>query len=150
MMAEENTKEIENDEVTLQTHEEIDHTLCGELEALEKGYAKVILHTTEAMGADSHGLVHGGFIFGAADYAAMAAVNEPNVLLSGSNTAFLAPVRVGDEVMFEAKARQTEGRRRDVIVTAFAYEVKVFEGEFHTVITENHVLNISLVNEDEA
>jgi len=150
MMVVEKNEELESDEVSLKTHEEIDKMLCGELDDLREGYAHVTLHTTEAMRADSHGLVHGGFIFGAADYAAMAAVNEPNVLLSGSSSAFLAPVRVGDEVTFEAHARQTEGRRRDVNVTAYAYEVKVFEAEFNAVITENHVLNISLLNEDEA
>lgn len=149
-MAEEVIEEIESEEVFLNTHELIDRSLCGDIEVLEKGYALVKLHTTEAMRADEHGLVHGGFIFGAADFAAMAAVNEPNVLLSGSTSVFLAPVRVGDEVSFEAKVRQTEGRRRDVVVIALSYEVKVFEAEFKTVVTENHVLNISLLNEDEA
>ncbi len=149
-MEEEIVEEIESEEVFLKTHESIDRSLCGDIDKLEKGYALVKLRTTETMRADEHGLVHGGFIFGAADYAAMAAVNEPNVLLSGCTSVFLAPVRVGDEVSFEAKVRQTEGRRRDVIVTALSYDVKVFEAEFKTVVTENHVLNISLLNEDDA
>jgi acyl-coenzyme A thioesterase PaaI-like protein len=150
-MAEEVNEQNEPEEVLLQTHELINHALCGDLEKLEKGYALVRLQTTEDMRADKLGLVHGGFIFSAADFAAMAAVNEPNVVLSGSSSRFLAPVRVGDEVVIEAKVRQTEGRKRNVIVTAFAYEVKVFEAELKTVVTENHVLKLSLLNkEDEA
>lgn len=148
-MAEKAKNKVESEEIVLQTHELINHALCGDLEKLEKGYALVHLHTTEDMRADDLGLVHGGFIFSAADFAAMAAVNEPNVVLAGSNSHFLAPVRVGDEVIVEAKVRQTEGRKRNVYVTAFTFEVKVFEAEFKTVVTEKHVLKLSLLNEED-
>jgi len=136
----------DREEVYLQTHLMIDRTLSGDLEKLEKGYAQVKLLTTEDMRADSVGLVHGGFIFSAADFAAMAAVNEPNVVLAGANCQFLAPVRIGDEVIFEAHVRHSEARKRNVTVTAFAYEVKVFEAEFKTVVTDKHVLKLSLLH----
>lgn len=142
---EEAYESVEN-EVILQTHLMIDRSLSGDLEKLEKGYSKVVLVTTEDMRADSVGLVHGGFIFSAADFAAMAAVNEPNVVLAGANCQFLAPVRVGDEVVFEAKVRHSEARKRNVIVTAYSYDVKVFEAEFKTVVTEKHVLKLSLLH----
>lgn len=154
-MAEENApveeiiEQEEGETVYLQTHELINHTLSGDLQKLEKGYAKVKLITNEDMRADEVGLVHGGFIFSAADFAAMAAVNEPNVVLAGSQCQFLAPVRVGDEVLFEAKVRHKEGRKRNVIVTAYAYDIKVFEAEFKTVVTERHVLKLSLLNEED-
>jgi acyl-CoA thioesterase len=138
--------EDKKNEVLLQTHLMIDRTLSGDLEKLEKGYAKVRLLTSEDMRADSVGLVHGGFIFSAADFAAMAAVNEPNVVLAGSNCQFLAPVRVGDEVIFEAHVRHSEARKRNVTVTAYSYDVKVFTAEFKTVVTEKHVLKLSLMN----
>ena len=139
-------KHEEYNEVMLQTHLMIDRTLSGDLEKLEKGYAQVRLQTNEDMRADSVGLVHGGFIFSAADFAAMAAVNEPNVVLAGCNCQFLAPVRVGDEVLFEARVRHSEARKRNVTVIAYAYEVKVFEAEFKTVVTEKHVLKLSLLH----
>lgn len=145
----EETEELyqeEHDEVILQTHLMIDRTLSGDLEKLERGYAKVVLTTTEDMRADSVGLVHGGFIFSAADFAAMAAVNEPNVVLAGANCQFLAPVRVGDEVLFEAKVRHSEARKRNVLVTGYSHDVKVFEAEFKTVVTEKHVLKLSLLH----
>lgn len=139
------TKETtEGKPVHLQTHLKINNTLSGDLEKLEEGYAKVRLNTSEAMRADEVGLVHGGFIFSAADFAAMAAVNEPNVVLAGCNSRFLAPVRVGDEVIFEAEIRHAQGRKYNVFVTAYASKVKVFEGEFKTVVTKEHVLKPAL------
>ncbi|MBN2894306.1 MAG: PaaI family thioesterase [Campylobacterales bacterium] len=137
--------------VLLKTHEKIDQSLCGDVDILKRGYAKIILDTNESMRADEVGLVHGGFIFGAADFAAMAAVNERNVVLAAASCQFLAPVRVGDAVTFEAFERQKEGRKRSVYVVGTVLEIKVFEGEFKTVVTDNHVLNLTLVeNADSA
>lgn len=130
----------------LRTHEMISHTFSGELDELREGLAKVSLITNEEMRADSYGLVHGGFVFSAADYAAMAAVNDPNVVLAGANTSFLAPVRVGDTVRFEAKVRHKDGRKREVNVVAWTHDIKVFEGTFKTVVLEKHVLKLDLMN----
>lgn len=134
-----------NQATTLNTHEKINNVYSGELLQIEQGYAKVALETTDAMRADDVGLVHGGFIFSAADFAAMAAVNEPNVVLASCSCAFLAPARVGDTVVFEAKEHQKEGRKRNVTVRGFVHDIKVFEGEFKTVITERHVLRLDLM-----
>jgi acyl-CoA thioesterase len=146
---EENEVDTERSTVYLETHLKINHALCGDIEKLQEGYAKIILTTNEDMRADSVGLVHGGFIFGAADFAAMAAVNDKNVVLAASNCQFLAPVRVKDIVAFEASVRHKEGRKRNVHVKGYTSDVKVFEGEFKTVITEHHVLNLSLLKNSE-
>lgn len=134
-----------NPQVALNTHEKINTAFSGDVEKLEKGYALISLETNEAMRADDVGLVHGGFIFSAADFAAMAAVNEPNVVLASCNCLFLAPVRVGDTVKFEASEHQKEGRKRNVTVKGFVHDIKVFEGEFKTVVTERHVLRLDLM-----
>ena len=133
--------------IYLNTHEHVNHDLSGSVEKLEAGYAKVNLLTIDEMRADKHDLVHGGFIFSAADFAAMVAVNERNVVLAASECQFLSPVRVGDEVVIEAKVRHKEGRKRNVHVEAYVFDIKVFEGEFKTVVTENHVLKLSLLKE---
>lgn len=132
-------------QTALNTHERINTVYSGEILKMEPGYAKIKLETIEAMRADEVGLVHGGFIFSAADFAAMAAVNEPNVVLASCNCLFLAPVRVGDTVMLEASEHQKEGRKRNVTVRAYVHEIKIFEGEFKTVITERHVLRLDLL-----
>lgn len=134
------------DEIVLNTHELIDNRFSGNLDEIKEGYARVSLMTGDEMRADALGLVHGGFIFSAADFAAMAAVNDPNVVLAAANTTFLSPVRVGDQVSFEARVRHKDGRKREVTVVGSVLDIKVFEGSFKTVVLEKHVLKLNLMN----
>jgi acyl-CoA thioesterase len=137
------------DQVMIQTHERIHQDLCGEVIKIEQGYVELRLTTTQDMLADDVGLIHGGFIFSAADYAAMLAVNERNVVLVASDCQFLSPVKFHDEVNFVARVRHKEGRKRNVHVEAHVFDIKVFEGEFKTVITERHVLKLKLIDKEE-
>ena len=132
--------------VILRTHELINNRYSGDLDEIKEGYAKVSLITNDDMRVDTYGLVHGGFIFCAADFAAMAAVNDPNVVLSSSTSDFLSPVRVGDEVVFEAKVRHKDGRKREVTVVGKIHDIKVYEASFKTVVLEKHVLKLNLMN----
>ena len=91
------------EEVILKTHERVNHDLNGEIIKLEIGRVELKLVTISEMVADEAGLIHGGFIFSAADYAAMVAVNEKNVVLVASDCQFLSPVKYGDIVYFTAK-----------------------------------------------
>ncbi len=126
----------------INTHLKIDNNLNGEVVKVKKGYAKVKLTATEAMRADEQGLVHGGFAFGAADYAAMVAVNDPFVVLAKSEVKFLAPIRVGDAVHFEAQITQSEGHKHTVEVTGTIAEKKVFTGIFYTAVLKKHVFDL--------
>ena len=139
----------DEEQVFIQTHERINQDLCGEVIKMEQGYVELRLTTTPEMVADDVGLIHGGFIFSSADYAAMLAVNERNVVLVASDCQFLSPVKFHDEVNFVARVRHKEGRKRNVHVEAFVLDIKVFEGEFKTVITERHVLKLKLLEEEE-
>ena len=56
------------------THLAIDAELCGKVVDVSNGLSRVEMETTVRMAADEKGLVHGGFVFGLADYAAMIAV----------------------------------------------------------------------------
>jgi len=141
--------EEEKEEVFVRTHEKINNELSGEVILLEHGYVETRLITIPEMVADDVGLIHGGFIFGAADYAAMLAVNEKNVVLVASNCQFLSPVKFHDEVNFIAKVRHKEGRKRNVNVIGTVLEIKVFEGEFKTVITDRHVLKLKLLEDND-
>jgi acyl-coenzyme A thioesterase PaaI-like protein len=140
-------RESEENAVILSTHENINRDLNGELLKLEKGYVELRLTTTSDMVVDDQGLIHSGFVFSAADFAAMAAVNERNVVLVGSDCQFLSPVKFGDEVNFVARVRHTEGRKRNIYVEAHVLAIKVFEGEFKTVITDRHVLKLKLLED---
>ena len=125
----------------LNTHLKIDQTLSGKVEELREGYAKISLQTTTIMIADKEGLVHGGFIFSAADFTAMAAVNDPYVVLAKSETKFLAPVKVEEVVYFEGTIIEQEGSRAIVEVVGKVGEKKVFEGSFYTATLKKHVLS---------
>lgn len=140
----------DKEEVVLKTHNKINQDLSGELILIEQGYVEIRLVTLPEMVADEMGLIHGGFIFSAADYAAMAAVNEKNVVLVASDCQFLSPVKYGDTVEVVAKVRHKEGRKRNVQVEAYVHDIKVFEGEFKTVVLDRHVLKLKLVDDDEA
>ncbi len=122
------------------THRRIDRELCGEPVAVEPGRAEVLLETTARMAADGRGLVHGGFLFGAADYAAMLAVNQPYVVLGAAETRFLAPVKVGEAIAISAVVEGEEGRKRRVRVEARAGTEAVLSGIFTCFVLEGHVL----------
>ena len=83
------------------THLAIAPRLVGEPLELGPGTARAALTLSPEMAADDRGLVHGGFAFGLADYAAMLAVNHPLVVLASSTVRFLAPTRVGERLVAE-------------------------------------------------
>ncbi len=125
----------------LHTHLNIDTVLCGKVTRLENNYAEVLLHTTQQMRVDIQGLVHGGFVFGAADYAAMCAVNDPYVVLGASECKFIAPVKVGDAVICKACVVKEKGKKKEVSVKAYVDAKLVFEGSFTTFVLDKHVLD---------
>ena len=124
----------------ISTHNGIDFSLCGKPLLVEKDLSRVELTTSEQMKVDQTGLVHGGFIFGLADYAAMIAVNHPNVVLGAAEVKFLKPVRAGETVTAEAKVENKEGKKQSVAVSVLRADETVFEGTFTCFVLEKHVL----------
>lgn len=122
------------------THGSIDPRLVGIIEHLAEGSSRVSLRCLPEMAADASGLVHGGFTFGLADYAAMMAVNDPNVVLGAADVRFLAPVRVGRKAVAEGRVTEEKGRKRVVSVTVDVEGVRVLEGSLTAFVLERHVL----------
>ncbi|MGM9998309.1 MAG: PaaI family thioesterase [Candidatus Bruticola sp.] len=123
------------------THLGIDRMLCGQVVELSEGHSKVDLVLTSQMSADDRGLIHGGFIFGLADYAAMLAVNHPNVVLGAAETRFLKPCQVGQTVRAEAELTAEAGRKRTVEVICRCDGTEVFKGNFTCFVLDKHVLD---------
>jgi acyl-coenzyme A thioesterase PaaI-like protein len=131
------------------THLAIDPKLCGEVIRLAPNQAEVELQTHASMAADERGLVHGGFLFGAADYAAMLAVNHPNVVLGSARVQFTAPTRAGERVRFKAVVTSEKGRKREVEVEGRPVTSgessdpaePCFLGSFTCVVLDRHVLD---------
>ncbi|NDY72532.1 thioesterase [Desulfobacter hydrogenophilus] len=122
------------------THQLIDNELCGKPVMVENGKSRVECTTTPRMAADDSGLVHGGFIFGLADYAAMLAVNHPNVVLGGADVKFLKPVKAGESVYAQASVTSVSGKMQIVSVAVKREDEVVFKGDFSCFILEKHVL----------
>jgi uncharacterized protein (TIGR00369 family) len=126
--------------MTPNTHHALNPRLCGELRELKEGRATVTLATSDEMRADEQGLVHGGFVFGLADHAAMLAVNHPNVVLGSAEARFLAPVKVGDKLEAHAAVRNVEGKKHFVDCEVLSGNEAVFRGVFVCFIPSQHVL----------
>ncbi len=126
--------------MNIQTHESIDRSLCGEPILVEDGRSEVRLESSSNMAADGSGLIHGGFIFGLADYAAMLAVNHPNVVLGAAETRFLKPSRVGDVLVAKAQDETPQERKHSVRVDVLCGEEVVFSGIFTCFVPKKHVL----------
>ncbi len=123
------------------THLGMNAELVGTVLAIGDGLATVELVGTAAMAADDRGLVHGGFTFGLADYAAMVAVNDPNVVLGGSDCRFLAPVQVGQTMLATARVEAEKGRKRTVSVSVSVGEAEVLSGTLTAFVLDQHVLD---------
>ncbi len=125
------------------THKRINSGLCGEPVELRPGYSLVRLTTTLEMRVDAADLVHGGFVFGLADYAAMLAVDHPNVVLGSANVRFLKPVKVGEELIARAIVRSpgTDSSKKMLAdVTVERADETVLTGEFTCFVLDQHVL----------
>ena len=122
------------------THLAIDRGLVGVVEELGDGTSRVSLAAGAEMEADERGLVHGGFTFGLADYAAMVAVNDPNVVLGGADVRFIAPVRVGQRMVATARTLEAKGKKRVLTVQVEVEGRAVLEGTFTAFVLEKHVL----------
>jgi len=125
----------------INTHKMIDRSLCGTPLETKEGFSRIELLLTENMTADESGLIHGGFLFGLADYAAMIAVNHPNVVLGSADVKFLKPLRRGDTIVAEAKVENISGKKNTVRVTIEKDKIKVFEGMFTCFVLDKHVLS---------
>lgn len=123
------------------THLGISSELVGEIQQLEQGQSIVKLVTLPAMVADDYGLVHGGFIFGLADYAAMLAVNEPTVVLGSSESRFIAPVKVGDTPVATAIVVEKKGKKHLVECMVKVDDKPVYSGLFTCFVVDKHVLS---------
>lgn len=121
------------------THLGISSEWVGEPVSLSPGHAVVQLKTRSEMVADDLGLVHGGFAFGLADYAAMLAVNDPYVVLGSAQTKFIAPVKIGDLMVATAEVIEESGKKRQV-KCSISTDVLVFEGIFTCFVLPKHIL----------
>jgi acyl-coenzyme A thioesterase PaaI-like protein len=127
----------------IMTHESIDGKFSGKCIDLIPGKRSIVsLKTEDFMKADNKGLVHGGFTFSLADYAAMIAVNHQNVILVNADVGFTSPVKVGDVLIAKAHVYRKSGNKYFVEVSIQRNEKTVFVGKFKCLTLKTHVLDV--------
>ena len=126
----------------IRTHLGLDRRLCGQPLNVGEGAAEVGFEVLPEMAADERELVHGGFVFGLADHAAMLAVNDPHVVLGSAEVRFLKPVVVGERLVARAAVEETDGRRSKVRVEILRGQEAVMTGSFLCLTLDRHVLDI--------
>ena len=115
--------------------------MCGKPQLITDGESRVAFTALKGMAADKTGLIHGGFVFGLADYAAMLAVNHPNVVLGSADVKFLKPVQVGDTLEAHASVQKVDGKKQLVDVVVNQGDNIVFSGRFICFVLERHILD---------
>jgi acyl-coenzyme A thioesterase PaaI-like protein len=125
----------------IRTHNKVSEKLVGKPVLLETNQSIVELKSCDEMVVDETGLIHGGFSFGLADYAAMLAVNHPYVVLGSATTRFTAPVKIGEPMIASAKVAEEDGKKRIVNVEVKVKEKLVLKADLTCFVLDNHVLN---------
>lgn len=110
------------------------------LDVVDDTYAEVQLIAIESMVVDEKGLVHGGFTFGLADYAAMLAINHPNVVIGAASVRFTAPVKREDIMLAKAVVFERINNKRIVKVEVKVDSKTVLTGDLTCYILDEHVL----------
>jgi len=136
-------RSIEEDDI--KSHYLLDKALVGAIEERSEGYAKIYFIPTQEMVADKRGMIHAGFIFSSANYAAMVAINLPTAVLAVSKVNFLSPLKIGEHAVFEAFSPHKDLRKQNVRVVGYLHGIKFFEGEFVVIILEHHPLSLKLL-----
>lgn len=126
----------------IKTHKKANSGLLGKPINVETGKSAIVeLVANEYMVVDNEGLIHGGFTFGLADYAAMLAVNDPNVVLGGAEVKFTAPVKMGQKMVAKAKIEASDRRKRIVFTEIKVDDRVVFKGTFTCFVLDTHVFD---------
>lgn len=137
-----NNEDILQFENAIKVRHDINSLYTGYVYDMKENSAKTRFHTTRDMAYDSDGLVFNSFLHTAANYAAQVAINSEFIITIGSRVSFLAPAKVGDTISFEASAFFNESKKREVKVTGFINDIRVFEGSFQLIILEEHIFKI--------
>lgn len=121
----------------------------GAIKELKNRQASVMLETTSKMILDKSGLVHTGNLYSSAAYSALLAVNNPNAIIIGVEMKFLAPIELGNEVLFKAQCLQEDTKKQEVKVEGFVLDIKIFDAMFFVAVFDKHILSLHITKEME-
>lgn len=127
----------------------INTDFCGELIRIAENNAEVVFTASSAMLSDNERMIHPGFVFNSASYAALCAINKKNAIIISSEVKFLAPIELGHEVLFKAVALQNGFKKCEVRVEGFLLDIKIFESMFYVAIFDKKLFKLKLKEDQE-
>ncbi|HIP02407.1 MAG TPA: hypothetical protein EYG75_02715 [Campylobacterales bacterium] len=136
---------IEKDDLTLasklNSHKNIHTNHSYKLLELSEGYARTSINSQKSETVDKENIVYDGSIFSAANFCAMAAVNEEHTFLISANIDFLNQVNTEDEeVIFEARAKSNISGKKQIEVQGKVNGITIFLGNFVAMKLDNKSL----------
>ena len=125
----------------LNSHKNIYENHSYKLLELSDGYAKTSINSQKSETVDKENIVYDGSIFSAANFCAMAAVNEEHTFLISANIDFLNQINTEDEeVIFEARAKSNISGKKQIEVQGKVNDITVFLGDFVAMKLDNQSL----------
>ena len=125
----------------LNSHKNIYANHSYQLLELSHGYAKTSINSQKSETVDQENIVYDGSIFSAANFCAMAAVNEEHTFLISANIDFLNQINTEDEeVIFEARAKSNLSGKKQIEVQGKVNDITVFIGDFVAMKLDNQSL----------
>ncbi|RDU59536.1 thioesterase [Helicobacter marmotae] len=144
---EENALPLENDDLLICT--ELNANMVGDLLELYRNKALVRFVPSERMIMDENKMIHMGYVFNAASFAAMAAINKKHSVLIAADVKFLAPIELGHEILFKADAIQTDTKKCEVKVEGYLLDIKIFDSIFHIAVFDKKIFKLRFKDEEE-
>ena len=120
---------------------------CGNITKLAKGKTTVRFVPDEHMVMDRserNQLIHSGYIFNAAAYAAMVTINKRHSIMIACDVKFLAPIELGHEMFFHAQSLQDDSKKCEVKVEGSLLDIKIFDALFHIAVFDKAPFSIAL------
>ncbi len=131
-------EEIESSDITLtgelKTHKNIHKNHSYNLIELSENYAKISIKSKNSESVDEKSIIYDGSIFSAANFCAMAAINDEDSFLINANVDFLNQINRDDEdIVFEARANTNSSGKKHIEVLGKVNNIAVFSGNFVTI-----------------
>lgn len=131
----------------LQVCMEMPQNVVGEITELYRNKAIIRFVPTEKMIMDESKMIHAGFVFNSASYAAMVALNRKYSVIIASDVKFFAPIELGHEVIFKAEAVQSDTKKCEVKVEGFLLDIKIFDSMFHIAVFDKKIFKLRFKDE---
>jgi len=137
--------EVENSDLTLSgelnSYKNIHTHHAYKLIELKEDYAKIAINSKKSETVDHENIIYDGAIFSAANFCAMAAINQKHTFLISANIDFLNQINTDDDdVIFEAHAASNISGKKQIEVIGKINDITVFQGDFVAMKLDNQSL----------